>query len=36
MRYVMKQKLFAFGDDFMIQDADGRDVYFVDEDGRLA
>jgi uncharacterized protein YxjI len=30
MRYLMKQKLFAFGDDFMIQDAEGRDVYFVD------
>jgi uncharacterized protein YxjI len=26
----MKQKLFAFGDDFTIQDADGRDVFFVD------
>ena len=30
MRYVMKQKLFAFGDDFMIQDATGEDKYFVD------
>ena len=30
MRYVMRQKLFALGDDFTIQDADGRDVYFVD------
>jgi len=30
MRYVMKQKLFAFGDDFTIQDESGRDVYFVD------
>jgi uncharacterized protein YxjI len=30
MRYVMKQKLFAFGDDFMIKDANERDVYFVD------
>ena len=30
MRYVMKQKLFAFGDDFMIKDANGQDVYFVD------
>jgi uncharacterized protein YxjI len=26
----MKQKLFAFGDDFTIQDADGRDVFVVD------
>jgi uncharacterized protein YxjI len=30
MRYVMKQKLFAFGDDFTIQDETGRDAYFVD------
>ena len=26
----MKQKLFSFGDDFRIQDENGRDVYFVD------
>ncbi|MFI5236146.1 MAG: LURP-one-related/scramblase family protein [Gemmatimonadales bacterium] len=30
MRYLMKQKLFALGDDFLIQDAAGKDVYFVD------
>lgn len=30
MRYVMKQKLFAWGDDFMIQDNTGNDKYFVD------
>lgn len=30
MRYLMKQKIFALGDDFTIQDADGNDVYFVD------
>ena len=30
MRYVMKQKLLAFGDDFTIQDESGRDAYFVD------
>ena len=30
MRYVMKQKLFAFGDDFTIRDAGGREVFFVD------
>jgi len=30
MRYMMKQKLFAWGDDFFIKDADGRDVFFVD------
>jgi uncharacterized protein YxjI len=30
MRYVMKQKLFAFGDDFTIKDENGRNCYFVD------
>jgi uncharacterized protein YxjI len=30
MRYVMKQKLFAFGDDFTIKDESGQDRYFVD------
>jgi uncharacterized protein YxjI len=30
MRYVMKQKLFAWGDDFRIQNAAGQDVFFVD------
>ena len=30
MRYVMKEKMLAFGDDFTIQDESGRDVYFVD------
>lgn len=30
MKYLMKQKLFSFGDDYMIQDAEGRDVFFVD------
>lgn len=30
MRYVMKEKLWAFGDDFTIQDEDGRDVFLVD------
>ena len=30
MRYVMKQKWLAFGDDFMIKDANGVDRYFVD------
>jgi uncharacterized protein YxjI len=30
MRYQMKEKLIAMGDDFMIQDESGRDVYFVD------
>lgn len=30
MRYVMKQKLFCWGDDFSIKDDLGRDVFFVD------
>jgi len=30
MRYVMKQKMFSFGDDFTIKDASGADVFFVD------
>lgn len=30
MQYVMKQKLFSFGDDYFIRDADGNDVFFVD------
>jgi uncharacterized protein YxjI len=30
MRYVLKQKLFSIGGDFMIKDAQGNDVYFVD------
>lgn len=30
MRYVMKQKLLSFGDDFHIRDEHGRDVFFVD------
>jgi uncharacterized protein YxjI len=30
MRYVMKQRLFAWGDDFVIEDEAGRDVFFVD------
>lgn len=30
MRYVMKEKLFAWGDDFTIQDEHGTDVFFVD------
>lgn len=29
-RYVLKQKLFSFGDDFRIRDEHGRDAYFVD------
>jgi uncharacterized protein YxjI len=30
MRYVLKQKLLSFGDDFYIRDESGRNVYFVD------
>ncbi len=30
MRYVMRQKLLACGDDFTIQDESGRDAFFVD------
>ena len=30
MRYLMKQKLFSFGDKFAIQNESGADVYFVD------
>ncbi|MDB6030748.1 MAG: hypothetical protein JWM16_1086 [Verrucomicrobiales bacterium] len=30
MRYVMKQKVFALGDDFIIKTADGQDAFFVD------
>lgn len=30
MRYVMKQKLLSWGDDFTIADENGQDRYFVD------
>lgn len=30
MRYVMRQKLFSFGDDFTIKDSDGNDAFYVD------
>ena len=30
MRYVMKQKLFSWGDDFRIRNEAGQDVFFVD------
>jgi uncharacterized protein YxjI len=30
MRYMMKQKLFAWGDDFYIKDESGADRFFVD------
>ncbi len=30
MRYILKQKLLSWGDDFYIRDENGQDVYFVD------
>ena len=30
MRYVMKQKLFSWGDDFLIRNEAGQEVFFVD------
>jgi uncharacterized protein YxjI len=30
MRYVMREKILSWGDDFTIRDADGRDAYKVD------
>ena len=30
MRYVMKQKFWSWGDDFIIRDQDGRDTFLVD------
>jgi uncharacterized protein YxjI len=30
MRFVLRERLFGFGDDFTIQDEYGRDVFFVD------
>lgn len=30
MRYVMKQKLFAWGDDFVIKDENEKEMFFVD------
>lgn len=30
MRYVMRQKFWAWGDDFIIRDEGGRDVFLVD------
>ena len=30
MRYVMKEKIIAWGDDFKIRDESGRDVFYVD------
>src|SRR3954465_14948087 len=30
MRYVLKQKFWSWGDDFVIKTADGQDAFFVD------
>ena len=30
MRYVLKQKLLSWGDDYYIRDSNDHDVYFVD------
>lgn len=30
MRYIMRQRLFSWGDDFFIKDEGGRDAFFVD------
>ena len=30
MRYVMRERILSWGDDFKIKDEDGRDIYFVD------
>jgi hypothetical protein len=30
MLYMMKQKLFSWGDDFIIKDENGKDRFFVD------
>jgi uncharacterized protein YxjI len=30
MRYIMRQKILAFGDDYTIKDENGNDAYFVD------
>ena len=33
MRFILKQKLFSWGDDFFIKDENENDVYFVDGKG---
>jgi uncharacterized protein YxjI len=30
MRYLMRERILSWGDDFKIKDADGRDVFYVD------
>ncbi|ADB15326.1 hypothetical protein Psta_0640 [Pirellula staleyi DSM 6068] len=33
MKYLIEQKLLAWGDDFTIRDAEGKQIYFVDGQG---
>ena len=30
MRYIMRERILSWGDDFTIKDADGRDAFYVD------
>ncbi len=30
MRYIMRERILSWGDDFTIKDAEGRDAYYVD------
>ena len=30
MRYIMRERILSWGDDFTIKDADGRDAYYID------
>ena len=30
MRYIMRERILSWGNDFTIKDADGRDVYYID------
>ena len=30
MRYIMRERILSWGDDFTVKDADGREAYFVD------
>ena len=30
MRYLMRERILSWGDDFTIKDADGRNVYYID------
>lgn len=30
MRYMMRQRILSWGDDYSIKDADGQEVYYID------